>query len=110
MRELLNLLDRAGASLHEGFATEYLGRRGAIVAFLVMEAVMPPSVSNLWVLGVCVLAAVSLGLGDLPAALPVILGALLAISIGGWSSYLVLRQLAQPPGVLGTTEHHGDSL
>lgn len=104
MQSLLKMLDQAGDSLHEGFVTTYLGRRGAALFFLLLESVVPPSVSNLFWVGVIALGMALIGVQDVPATAPWLVGYVVAAAVGGWSLYRFLVEMAQrPPGRRLTT-------
>lgn len=97
MQTLLKLLDQTGDSLHEGFVTTYLGRRKAALFFLLLESVVPPSVSNLFWIGLIALGAALMGWQDVPASIPWLAGYVVATVVGAWSLYRFLCEMAQRP-------------
>jgi len=44
--KVLQLLDKAALTLHEGFLTTGLGDRGAAAAFILIEALFPSSLAS----------------------------------------------------------------
>ncbi|MFY2597559.1 hypothetical protein ACOTHJ_14640 [Achromobacter xylosoxidans] len=52
MTKLMQLLDRAALTLHEGFLTSSLGNRGAVAAFILITAGFPDSLGFCFWLGI----------------------------------------------------------
>jgi membrane protein implicated in regulation of membrane protease activity len=99
MRELLHKLDLAGESLHEGFLTTFLGRRGAALILLLLEMLVPPSFSNLAWMGPFAIGCTVLGVDEVPATALWLAAYVCATLAGVWSLYRYLDNMAQrPPG------------
>lgn len=98
---ILNQLDKAALTLHEGFLTTGLGGRGAVVVFLLVGAMFPDSFGFLFWLGITFIFDMSmLSPSDLGiTAVQFNVMAVILILIGtvglGWN----LQKMANEPAV-----------
>jgi hypothetical protein len=100
--KVLQLLDKAALTLHEGFFTNGLGDRGAAAAFILITSVFPSSLGFCFWLGI----GLATGLVRLPTDLGLIVVPAMAVIlmlVGAGGLWFNLLEMAGRPAVRGVT-------